>query len=373
MTIKFIGTTLLTTALLLSLTACGGGKAPETTPPETTPEQVETIAPVKPEVTPEIQPESQPEPAPEVDPFTNPLTGETGEVELASDRPVAIMLNNLKKALPQAGISQADVIYEIPVEGGITRMMALFQSLDGIEEIGTVRSARDYYVSLAVGHDAVFFHAGGSPQAYTALQEWKVDRYDGVNGPYGADLFWRDAQRKAKAGTEHSMMTSAESIVANLSSSSLRTEHNSNFNHVWTFTSEAATGETANTITVPFSTLKNTVFTYDSATGNYLVNQYNAPYVDANDGQQVSVKNVLVLYTDVDPIPGDTAGRLTIRTTGKGSGILARDGVMQEITWKRDSRNDMLHFYDAAGDKVALSVGSSYINILDSGISASWE
>ena len=370
MTMKSAGKKLLSLALLLSLTACGGGETegPTTPEPETPESNVETIAPVEPEVT------LEPELRPEADPYTNPLTGETGKVEIASNRPVAIMLNNLQKALPQAGISQADVIYEIPVEGGITRMMGVFQTLDGMEgELGSVRSARDYYVSLALGHDAVFFHAGGSPQAYTALKQWGVDRFDGVNGPYGTDLFWRDAQRKAKAGTEHSMMTSAKRIMENLSGSTLRLEHKDTFDHVWTFTSDTATGEPANQVTVPFSTLKNTKFTYDTATGEYLVEQYNAAYVDATNKEQVSVKNVLVLYTDVSKISGDTAGRLEVRTTGQGSGVLARDGVVQEITWKRGTPNDMLAFYDANGNEAALSVGCSYINILDSSTPARWE
>ena len=79
------------------------------------------------------------------------------------NRPVAVMLNNLKAAQPQLGVSQADIIYEVPAEGGITRMLGVFQTLEGVGDLGSIRSARPYYLELALGHDALFVHAGGSP------------------------------------------------------------------------------------------------------------------------------------------------------------------------------------------------------------------
>ena len=134
--------TLLLFVLALALLAgCGGGEGsgPDSEPGSASlPEEpsVPVIAPVEPE----------PEP---VYPYANPLTGEGLEEDISGQRPIAIMINNLKKSLPQAGVSQADIIYEIPAEGGVTRLLALFQSVEGVGEIGTVRSARDYYVSLA--------------------------------------------------------------------------------------------------------------------------------------------------------------------------------------------------------------------------------
>lgn len=109
-------------------------------------------------------------------------------------------------------MSQADILYEAPAEGGITRMMAVFQSVEGVGDLGSVRSARDYYVSLALGHDAVFLHAGGSPQAYSAIKNWGVSALDCVNGPYEGTLFWRDSWRRKNMGLEHSVLTSGDTI-----------------------------------------------------------------------------------------------------------------------------------------------------------------
>lgn len=207
---------------------------------------------------------------------------------------IAVMLNNLKKALPQVGVSQADVIYEILAEGGITRMMAVFQDVAGAGEIGTVRSARDYYASLAYGHDAVYLHAGGSPQAYEFIKSRGVTALDCVNGPYEGTLFWRDQERRRSAGLEHSVLTSSETIQELLPTyQRVRLDHEEGFQVGWTFQEgPEAGGEAAEILTVPFSTYKTGVFEYDPDSGLYLVEEYGEPYVDGNTGEQVAVKNV---------------------------------------------------------------------------------
>ena len=80
-------------------------------------------------------------------------------------------------------------------------------------------------------------------------------------------------------------------------------------------------------------------------------------YVDGNTGEQVAVKNVLVLYTDVSQLSGDSAGRLKVRTTGSGGGLLVRDGLAWPITWEREGESDRLSFYREDGQPAALGVG----------------
>ena len=126
---------LLAAAMAVSLAGCG--KKEEPAAPVMEPEPVE-----EPQPAPEPVPE--PEPAPDVPAGTNPLTGEPMEPEYEKSRPVAVMLNNLKGAQPQLGVSQADIIYEVPAEGGITRMLGVYQSLEGVGTLGSIRSARPY-------------------------------------------------------------------------------------------------------------------------------------------------------------------------------------------------------------------------------------
>lgn len=314
--------------------------------------------------------------APVVEPdplYTNPLTGVGTEVDLSGRRPVAVMLNNLKKALPQCGISQADIIYEAPAEGGITRMMAVFQSLDGVGTLGSVRSSRPYYVELAAGLDAIYIHAGGSDDAYTAIKKYGVFNIDGVNGPYGGTMFYRDAQRKKSAGYEHSLFTDEARIEKLLSGSlsKMRQTHKEGYSLPLSFAKDGtpAAGLPATDLSVKFSYYKTGLFTYDPERGTYLVSQQvdkqNGPYVDGNNDLQVEVTNVLVLCTDIALIKGDSAGRLTVRLTGTGSGYFACGGRYIPITWSKDSASTPLRFFTADGQPLTLGVGKSYVNIVD--------
>lgn len=348
--------------LMFTLAACGPKtEGSSSSQPDESEPAISTLAPAD-------QSQLGPEPAP-VWPYTNPLTGEGLETDISQNRPIAIMLNNLKKALPQAGVSQADIIYEMPAEGGITRMLGVFQSVEDVGEIGTVRSARDYYVSMALGHDAVFLHAGGSPQAYVAIKNWGVTALDCVNGPYEGTLFWRDKTRRKNAGLEHSVLTSGAKILELLPTySKVTMEHKDSFSYPIAFLGdgETATGETANILSVKFSSYKTGVFTYDQETGLYLVEQYGDAYVDANSGEQVAVKNVLVLRTDVADIKGDTAGRKTVRTTGTGDGQFCCDGKVQEITWSRKDEKSPMTYQTKDGQELKLGVGVSYVNVIAS-------
>ena len=314
-----------------------------------------------------IAPQPDPEPEPELLPYTNPLTGEGCATDIGRDRPVAVMINNLKKALPQLGVSQADIIYECPAEGGITRMLAVFQSVEGVGNIGSVRSAREYYVSLAAGLDAIFLHAGGSDGAYIAIKRWGVTALDCVNGPYEGSLFWRDADRKKNAGLEHSVLTSGETIEKLFPTySRLRRQHEEGYTAPFRFTEDGTpdSGAPASKLTVRYSDYKTGEFEYDSDSGLYQISQYGKPYIDGNNNQKVGVRNVLVLYTDVSNIPGDTAGRLDVRLKGTGSGLFLCGGQCLEIVWSKDDNTAPMTFQTADGKALELGVGKTYINIV---------
>ena len=309
------------------------------------------------------EPELPPEPA---FPYTNPLTGEGCETDLGKKRPFAIMMNNHKAAQPQAGIASADIIYEIPAEGGITRMMGVFQDVSGVGEIGTVRSARDYYVSLALGMDALYLHAGGSPQAYSFIKNWGIPAFDCVNGPYEGTLYWRDAGRRKSAGLEHSVLTSSEKIQTLFPTYGYRLEHKDGYIYPMSFAEDAAPaeGQQAGTVTIKYSNYKTGIFRYNSETGLYYVEQYGKPHTDANTGEQLAVKNVLILKTDISNIKGDTAGRLSVRTTGTGTGQFICGGKMETITWSKPDHNKPMTFTNAAGEELKFGVGTTYINII---------
>lgn len=340
--------------MLCALTGCG--EKPPAAP----------AAPVPPP--PAEEPEEDPgrEPEPYVPSGTNPLTGEPMEPEYENRRPVAVMLNNLKAAQPQLGVSRADIIYEVPAEGGITRMLAVYQSLEDVGNLGSIRSARSYYLELALGLDALYVHAGGSPGAYRDIPAWGVDHMDGVRGTGDAKIFWRDQERRRTMGYEHSLLTSGEKITEYLETGRLRTEHREGYVYPQAFVPDGtpAGGSPAERVQVKFSAYKTGTFDYDAASGKYLVGQYGGEYVDGDTGEQVAVTNLLVLETGISVISGDTEGRLSVRLTGEGEGTFFCGGRAVPIRWSKADRNSPFVYTLEGGKLLAMGQGNSYVCII---------
>ncbi len=347
----------------LALSACTQSE-PEPQPEPAEEPQETAEEPEEPEIPPE--PEEPIEPAkPEPVWFTNPLSGEKTEKDLSNLRPYAVMINNKREALPQLGVSQADIIYEVCAEGGITRMEAIFQDVEGIEALGSIRSIRPYYIELATAYDSIVIHAGGSEEAYYDLRVWGINHFDGVRGGYDANIFWRDPYRMANAGYEHSMLTSGENILEYVNSTSIRQEHEEGYEPPLTFTDEnmAGQGERAESVTVHFSTYKTDVFTYDPETDLYLVEGHGQEYIDGNTGEQVGVRNVLVLNTSSQVL--DSEGRLRVVTVGTGSGTYFCGGKAVPITWGRDTRDDAFRYALENGQPLSFVPGKTYICLIN--------
>lgn len=295
----------------------------------------------------------------------NPLTGLPMSKEAAGRRPVAVMLNNLKQAVPQLGVSQADIIYEVPAEGGVTRMLALYQSLDGVGNLGSIRSTRPYYLEIALGHDALLVHAGASSEAYRDITSWDVDNMDGVRGQSDAKIFWRDSARRRNMGYEHSLLTSGEKIQKYLDEGHFRTEHRASYFYNQDFTPDGTpqNGTDAKKVEVKFSSYKTGVFQYDAEGGQYMIRQYGAAYTDGNTGKQVGVTNVLVLETAMTVL--DKEGRLQVTTSSVGKGQFFCGGKSVPIRWQKADRNSPFLYTLEDGSPLALGTGSSYICLID--------
>lgn len=359
---------LLCAILLLVLCACGNNEQPEITESPTPPVS-ETPAQVTP--SPVVEPTETPTPEPTEDPGpANPLTGLPMNEELVGQKPVAIMLNNIRAAMPQQGNSQADIIYEILAEGGITRMLGVYQDISQLGVVGSVRSARLYYLELALGHDAVYVHAGGSPEFYSKQEAWDLETIDGVNGYYAyanTGLFWRDRERVAGNyyAYEHSLITSGEKLTAVLTDRNVLGPHREDYENPLIFADyrDAAPedGDAVNSLTVNFSNYKSTTFRYNQENGLYFVEQYGDNYIDGNDGSQVAVTNVIILKTTCTVV--DDAGRITVDLSS-GEGWFTCGGAIRPITWEKGSANQPLRYYDESGSPLVLGEGKTYVCII---------
>ena len=346
-------------AVSLLLCACGS-KPAKTSVPTTVPGTTaapETTAPAETTVPPTTAP-TEPAPA-----DINPLTGEALPEE-TSLRPYAIMINNLSKAVPQCGISKADMIYEIIAEGSVTRLMAIFHDLSDVDVIGPVRSVRPYFYRVAQHYGAILSSAGGSDEAIATI---KKEGYNYLNGIAGASsAFYRDAWRRENRGYEHSLMTTGEKLMKAAEKHGYATTTDS-ANYGLTFTAEPMTaGTDAAELTIWFyENGKKTVMTYDADTGLYSMYQHGADSVDGNDDTPVCFRNILVL--EADTRVKDKKGHLEVQMTGTGKGYYARDGKLIPITWSRESNSAPYVYTDEAGNPISFGIGKSYVAIVPDG------
>lgn len=348
--------------LLLSLTLllCGcSRKEPEAEP---TPDVslLETPEPT-PSPTPDPTPEPTPSPTPE--PIRSPLTGEVIEEEFTS-RPYAVMLNNISLALPQCEISKADILYEILAEGGITRFMGIFPTMDGVEALGSMRSLRPYYLSTALSYDAVMVHAGGSEQAYSDLSTKAVNNIDGVRGSYGAEIFYRDSARLSSGyALEHTLFTTGERIQQAMEILGYRDELTPGFDFGLSFSENPAPSEwdSAESFVINYGT-KTSSFTYDSASDSYGMVQYNKDFVDGTTNEKLSYSNVIIISADTVQL--DDYGRLGITLTGTGTGYVYRSGKTAPITWSRSAEGEPFIYRLSDGAPLSLTVGKTFISVI---------
>ena len=138
------------------------------------------------------------------------------QIYSGSDRPIAVMIDNHNGAWPQAGLNKAYMVYEIVVEGGETRLMALFKGQD-LSAIGPVRSSRHYFLDYAMENDAIYVHYGWSPQAQSDITKFGINNINGITE--SSDIFWRSKEKAAP----HNAVTSTEKILQSAKSKNYRT------------------------------------------------------------------------------------------------------------------------------------------------------
>lgn len=303
--------------------------------------------------------------------FINPLTGLASEVDLSKKRPVSIMVNNIGASLPQSGISYADILFECLAEGGITRLMMISTEYEKLPKVGSVRSARDYYIDYAESFNCIFIHAGGSTYAYNTLASRGTNRIDGVNGPSPYGTFARDQDRlNAGYATEHTLfLQGGEAIKAAIESLGYNTEKSEGYETPMIF---KPWGETtgydnlATHIGVNVSSYQYVDYVYNAETGEYLRYQYNGDkHMDSATGAQLSFKNVILMFNDSGLISGDDKNRIWMQTTGEGEGYYITNGSYSYITWKKDSHDSVIKYYNVDGSEVQFNRGKTMINVVD--------
>lgn len=291
----------------------------------------------------------------------NPLTGEnTLDKSMKDMRPVAIMINNIKVAQEvQASVGKADLVFETLVEGGITRLMAVYSDISKIGQIGTVRSARYSYAQLACGLDARYVHCGSDNRYCTPLMnELDLDHLDlGGNAS--------SASKRISNGLayEHTLYTYGDKLSKLYNDG--RTKIRDSAKNPFSFSDKAKKYETAaEKIAVKMSSDYTTTFTYDSKAKKYTRGDkvYDA-FRDCVTDEKEQFTNVIVMFTDVYAL---SDGQHMKSELDSGSGYYFSNGTKCALKWEKGNSSSPLKFYDENGKDFKLNIGNSYILITDS-------
>ncbi len=267
-------------------------------------------------------------------------------------QPLAVMIDNHPDAQPQSGMSDADIIYEVTVEFGITRFMAIFANKHP-EVIGPVRSTRHYFVDWASEYDSILVIAGASPQGHDELEKTGITNIDLT---YGEGVFWRVTERPAP----HNLYTSDPG---------LREWHGPNepgqlseFKYKPDMPDDSA--EIVATIVVTYPDGYKVEYHYDAASNEYARVMSGAAHEDLVSGEQYHAKNVIVQFMATRPIPGDDAGRIDMDLIGTGDAIVFQDGIRIEGSWRKTGATRSTAFLDEAGERIKLNAGQTWIQIV---------
>jgi Protein of unknown function (DUF3048) N-terminal domain len=208
--------------------------------------------------------DNKPEDVGKADPYFYPLTG-IGTDRKPDDRAIAVMINNHPKARPQSGLNKADIVYEVLAEGDITRFLAVFQS-EKPANIGPVRSARDYYVEIAKGLEALYIAHGWSEEAKRMLEDNYVDNLNGM--VYDGTLFKRSSTRKAP----HNSYITYENILKGAKQKNYSIKGSPpSFKFLSEEERKNITGSDASSVKITYSRggISDSMYQYDSRLGKY--------------------------------------------------------------------------------------------------------
>lgn len=282
-------------------------------------------------------------------------------------RTVAVMIDNVGDAVPQTGLNDAMIVYEIIVEGNLTRFMAVYKD-PKIENIGPARSARPYFIDYALENDSIFVHYGGSPKALEQVKSLGINNVNGIE--VSSKIFWRTNKKAAP----HNAIVSVKEMWNYVSSKGYRTITGER-NVLKYVTDEVLleNGEIANTVNIPYPSSK-VKFVYNEETKRYTRYVGNTIQKDWVTGDELTTKNIIVTFARNYKTDEENGyGRQALENIGSLDGYYITDGKAVKIKCKKTSRAGRTVYQDLNGNEIEINDGNTYIQIVPINTSVSFE
>jgi hypothetical protein len=309
------------------------------------------------------------EPRTEESPINGLLFTKKEMDELKSRRPVAVMINNHADSRPQSGLTSADIVYETLAEGGITRYMAFFWS-QGPEKVGSIRSARQYYLEWLSPYDPLYIHIG-----WADTNNPRTDAKDNIIAYNLKDVgvigYWQwidsgryaphDKYNSIPSAWDYAKTRDWDGFPSNLESWKFKNDldpdlRGDGYRYKIVFHKSQNNGG-----------LYDTVWEYTPSTNSYKRWVGNNADIDQETNTQVTAKVVVIQETKMFSA-NDDKGRIIIDTIGQGDATILIDGNKIDGSWKKANRLDRTTFYDADGNEIEFNRGRIWISV----ISQSW-
>ncbi|MCR5816904.1 MAG: DUF3048 domain-containing protein [Ruminococcus sp.] len=294
----------------------------------------------------------------------------TGLYDVSDDgkgkRPCAVMVNNIEAALPQYGIYDADILFEIVAEGGITRLMAVYGDESDIPNVCSVRSARYYYMLFAQSFDAVYLHWGSDPIICRPMfDELSIDHIDGM---YNTDIYDRDYDRMNYMDMEHTGYLNGSAVMDEISALGMRQDIKDGYEDIFSFYDEFTkpAGDDCDKATVNFSQWYFSDFTYSDKTKTYKKLHNGNKHMDQVKNKQLEFTNLLILEVPDIKVANEDSKIVKFDMDG-GSGYLLTGGKIKRINWSKDGDFGKLTLTDESGNDLMLNVGKTYIGVTKQG------
>ena len=347
--------------LSLGLIGCGGQNADADTQKEDTQKEDTQVQDDQAE-TEDVTEEAV---LPETPGNTNLLTGlPTLTDEAVGKRPVAVMVNNVKAAFPQYGVAEADIIFEIPVEGGETRFMAMYGDYTQVPKVCSVRSCRMYFPEFSEGFDAVYVNWGMSEAIRDYVKSLNLTNYDGTFNT--GKLFARDQERRAAGkALEHTGYFDGTGLPAAMEKAGHRTDIEADKKDTaFKFNAPenvvVPSGDACTYVVINYGAVKANL-KYDAEKNVYLKEYNGKAQIDGITGTQLEFTNVIILETQIGEHANGT--HRDVKWQEGGTGYYISNGAAQKITWSKAGVESRIIILDESGNELSMNAGKSYIGI----------